>query len=385
MTKSQTYKWVGSLLLTILLVIFTIDFFLLWKQHQVPNISRVRQETVQYKQEFLALAKEMSEHPLLKSRAPGTRNAGPVLNKKVRWLNTDKAKWPSPPDIHSLAAAIIESYGSGNNLQSSLSPAQKNAILSSDLSWLRQLETYDYWDLEKDSPIQIDLCTATDLMKCFSQPVVDSLYLRDVARVRLAQGELLNQTQTAQAELKQLAYLMASSESFPITLTALKIWSDSGLQGDLSRLSGFTQAMNSYLSLAADPEAQREILELVPTYLNICPWLAEPISTARSLSPILLDRGPGELDFTGNYENYNSLVSSATTGCRLGLSKTIWKLELNPSDLTRKQGEPRQEWERVPGLFHPAVVFPLYIRTELIGQLDRLITSFEMNRTFFRQ
>lgn len=144
-------------------------------------------------------ARVMADHrrwvndPLFARRDGG--DAAPLLNETIGWAITQAKRGLNP----AVEAALKDAGAEWPQLQLDVSGI--------DLSWMKELHTYGYWDLESEGPLRD---APFDGLK---DETPSGMALQNTAKVRLLQGIASGQVDEARAEVRELARLSFSAET----------------------------------------------------------------------------------------------------------------------------------------------------------------------------
>jgi hypothetical protein len=245
-------------------------------------------------------------------------DAGPLLLKHIRFGDAQKA-----PTISDALAERLALWTAVMN---------DEELASVDLSWMAQLPTYGFWDLEgAGSPLEHrPLAVFTEDRPVFAD-------LNRIAHARLLQGLRTRTTSTAAAEVRALARLALSTENMVGEMTAIALLKKEQRAFEEAKAIGEDTTGWTPLSSAQTEALKRVLLAALSqhTLLSSTSMTAHrfPVGTCAALS-----EGLGGALYFSNFardefaQRYVELGDALRTSpCRLRRLRAAWA---NPSPTT---------------------------------------------------
>jgi len=390
-------RWILGMVLLPFALLALVDVICLLFQHfggeeRQKLLSQIRT----YHPRVLGDLKTLSQHELFKSRPHQGRDAGEFLLSRVQWQLRDGAKFVQPADL----SKVLEDQHwdwprSEVDIRSSLGDTEKKRIETVDLSWMKDLDRFDYWDIDHQNPNGGNQCRIAQLGFCLMPASVDGAYLGRVQQIFLLQGLLKGDLARAVHSSRSLALLLMTTESSTLATRAIVMWRNTDLvvhwavdhgllpnaelARNFDRTSGaelrVPYAIEGYLHLLADPNAQREIILQDSSSFNFCPWMASPIATAKALSPLFRGHAPGELDLEPVYKNYELLMERTLATCQGARFRELWNEPITLEDMVRDFDEaPSSERSlSLPSWTHLLMALPIVSRTYALSLMQHTI------------
>jgi hypothetical protein len=195
-------------------------------------------------------------------------------------------------------------------------------VSSVDLSWMAQLPTFGFWDIESaGSPLE------HRPVAIFTEAIPDVVDVQDIARVRLLQGLKSSTTRTAAAEVRALARLALSSENLlgemggvSLLVMERKAFEEATRRGEDT--TGWTP------TTAAETDALKRVL-----FAALAPWgLASTLSRSFAVGTCAgLHEGVGSALYMGEMaraeyaDRYAALGTALEKSpCRLRRLRAAW-------------------------------------------------------------
>ncbi len=251
-----------------------------------------------------------------------TKDAGKFLNVRIPWLAQGKVKQTIKKFAreHKL---IPTDLALPSTIRKSLENIRKHPgddlaipdVSGLRFSWLRDLRTFDHWEIEKNSPIEHH--------RPFSwtnSPIPNFSVLLEWAMLRLIKGHKNKRLPDAIAETTHLAYLTATTETQFGVLIAQMIQQHidrARNQPTKPELRQFFKSLPAMVHFLNAPDLRKRILtdRSAP---GLCAAIREISWTAHSLRQIA---GPG---LTANLVAHQKLLDDTGFPCRWGLLRTAW-------------------------------------------------------------
>lgn len=260
----------------------------------------------------------------------GSSDAGSFLNSRVLWS-------PAPPDRKQTSIVDEQTrvalMRTGNDW---IFQIAKGHPPKPDLGFLKELGKFDYWDIERGSPIE-ELSQKHRFVPPPFLPLPDTSDLLAAVKLRLIKGGLEKDYVTALRETRQLGRLLLTTENTQLALAGLfifdfertayryyvdqlkfdaKLWqpTDSNVTRRARRAILATRA---YLHLWT-PEDMLQTTFLGSTVApGLCAAVNDAIPFDFALRNILEPHWPFEMDTRAEYARLDRIVLKAQAQCRL--------------------------------------------------------------------
>ena len=278
-----------------------------------------------YEEDLQYLVKNASELSL--GPSGGTNDAGPFLNPLVQWTpsNGRKSIVDEPTRV-----ALMRTGGDW------ILQIAKGRHPKVDLSFMKDLAKYDYWDIERGSPIA-ELTEKQVFVPPTRLPLPDTSDLMTAVKFRLIRGGLDRDFLPALRETRRLGTLLLSTENIQLVLAGLlvldferrafryyvdelkmdqKVWTpiDTNVTRRARRAVLATRA---YLRLWTPSKTIEEFFldKTIPP--GFCAAVNEAVPFDYSLREILEPHFPFEMDTRAEYARLDRILGKAQTVCRL--------------------------------------------------------------------
>jgi hypothetical protein len=313
------------------------------------EISEDRKREVQRR--FLEDQKILSQSAILVERREG-RDAGELMNTRIEWGEPEwDGKKTYQREIDASGARrklgfstetqglIISPKATDAWTTLKLTPAQ----LSSNLSWMKDLLKYDYWDIFETGPSQVLRKTAPESINYSMIPIPNLTDIRAAARLRIRQGLARKNILPALVELRKLAQLVYTQEVLVSGMVALAILETEKTGFELALKAGllhekeWTPISDDWLkrakrSLPAYDGAISKFSDLSTAVesgnasVGLCAAAFEHVYKSSYYRDTLLPQWPFERDLTSSLHAGDSVVNSnyVKKHCRLSMSRYLW-------------------------------------------------------------
>ncbi len=333
--------------------------------------------------------------PLFQQATSQEKDAGPFLNPRLVWEpELDKTHTQSPrlastettaPDAADTAADSRLGASSGSDQadgnatedgpvvdRSSATPDPKSFVVARELAadvlryrsdWMRHyasllqnakldfsifktLSQFDFWDLEKQSPIG-DLISSGRLIPPEFQPAPGTLNLLVLVKLRLATGVQKKEPLTALHEVRSLAKLLLTTENLHLVLSglavldteriALNYYVEHGLLAEdawqpvsgaiTRRASRAIGAARGYLKIWTDPKLLNEFFLSQEEPVGFCAAVNQEFPKILALRSRLEPQLPFERRYTEPYAVVDQISKRAFAKCRIRYLKKMVELD----------------------------------------------------------
>ncbi|MEI7441225.1 MAG: hypothetical protein WCK43_06285 [bacterium] len=300
-----------------------------WK---VENVEPIKQKAIkalpQFKEDLKSLQPKLE---FLKSKR--VKDAGPFLNPRMNWKFKDKGtlpqEWESKVD-KSQVFSITESLKNNlKDLNNNFLEANVIDFSQVDTEWIHKLRDYDYWNIDKNSPLE-----AESRYTLVNSPTLNPLEV-DFIKIHLIKAKVKSDDEYIEAirDVLHFAHLSFSTESregmflFFITLGIAKIASDART-GVLEKLGPWNVLLDEsekkrFLKVfalmdffarpgfAVDLETMREIYKDQKFSTGICAVIRYGTQFDKDVWSAVSDAMPLE------YREFKRLILEDSAGCRL--------------------------------------------------------------------
>ncbi len=325
--------------------------------------------------------------PLLHQPAAQEKDAGPFLNPRLIWepesttatlsksrmtkseIEFSEVDVPPVDDSRTEASLVTSTESSVVNPRSFIVPRElaadvlryradwmrhyasllKNRKL--DFSLLKNLSQYDYWDLEKQSPIDV-LINDGRLIPPDFLPAPGTLNLLVMVKLRLALGAQKKEPLTALHEVRSLAQLLLTTENLHLMLSglslldteriALNYYHEHGLVSEdawqpisrtiTRRASRAINATRGYLKVWTDPKILNEFFLNAKEPIGFCAAVNQELPKILALRSRLEPQWPFERRYQAPYVLIDQITERAFATCRLRYVKKMIELKRFASD-----------------------------------------------------
>jgi hypothetical protein len=299
------------------------------------QVDPVRQHNESIQRQFASDYRDDLEfvqaEPFFATSRQGTADASEFLNRQLTWLPKPPTAGPKPLIDAALLNKIlrlrndwIEHYGSFRRVLP-------------DFSLLRELLRYDFWDLERNGPLDA-LVASGAFVPPSELPAPDSMELAALVKLRLMKATEGGEWLAALRECRHVARLMFSTESLQLQLAGLALLDierrayrhyvehnmiDEAAWQPIDR--NFTRrasraiwATRGYLRLLTPGDLfQQALLDPKRDPIGLCAAANESYPIEWSLKPLLDGRWPGQVDLRANYARLDQAWERARGRCRL--------------------------------------------------------------------
>ena len=279
-----------------------------------------------YEEDADFLARSATELSL--GASGGTSDAGPFLNSRVLW---SPGKNMGQPIVDETTRIAIMRTGGDWILQ-----IAKGRHPKTDLSFFKELGKFDYWDIERESPIAT-LTEKQVFVPPTRLPLPDTSDLITAVKLRLIAGGLDKDFLPALRETRRLGTLLLTTENIQLVLTGLLVLD---FERRAFRYYVDELKMNSKQWTPIDPNVTRRARRAVlatRAYLRLwtpsqtaeefflgkaippgfCAAVNEGIPFDYSLREILEPHFPFEMDTRSEYARLDRILGKAQMVCRL--------------------------------------------------------------------
>lgn len=299
--------------------------------------ARARNEAIQRRHlaEFLDDQSYLQGHPFFRVGREGKSDASVYLNSKLTWLPSVAGAGPSKAATKPLlSAADREKLLRMRNDWIQHPGAFRRT--KPDFAPLKTMLSFDYWDLERASPIE-GLVARKEFVPPSELPAPDSLELTGLVKLRLIKAAEAEDWLEALKETRHAARLMFTTESLQMQLAGLALLDserrayrhyveqnmiDESAWKPIDR--NFTRrasralwATRGYLRLLTPGDVFGPVF-LQPGHepVGLCAAANEAFPIEWSLRPLLIGRWPGELDLSDHFARLNQVWEKARSACR---------------------------------------------------------------------
>jgi hypothetical protein len=216
--------------------------------------------------------------------------------------------------------------------------------LKADLKPFEKIHGFDYWDIEKNSPLES--LKAQPMFIAPSQlPLPDAMELISLSKVRLIKGSVDKQPLAALRDVRQLARLLLTTENFNLVTAGLAIldlerrafreyvdrgWLDESAwrpvdQNTSQRAQRALVGNLGYLRAGTDLKMLAEFEEKLRQNWNwpgLCAAINEQLPVELALEDELSGEWPWERGFAEGFRALHRLASLAEDRCRLELFRS---------------------------------------------------------------
>ncbi len=307
-------------------------------ESQVATQNRFR---ALYQEDQAFLAKYATELGL--GISGGSADAGPYLNSRVLWAPALATVEQQKPVAIVDETTRVDLSRTGDDWIQIIAKGHKP---KPDLSLFSELAKFDFWDIERGSPIE-----ALTKLEAFvpppKLPLPDTGDIIAAVKLRLIKGGLEKDYVASLRDVRQIGRLLMSTENLQLVLAGLLVFDyerraysyfvnelkfDSQLWTPIDsnvtrRARRAVLATRSYLRLWTSPEIlQSEFLgDNIPP--GLCAAVNEAIPFDFSLRRILEPHFPFEMDTRSEYARLDRIVLKTQTRCRLRYLTAILKAD----------------------------------------------------------
>ncbi len=303
---------------------------------------RIRVLAAMHLKDFLNDQKIVGENSFF-VRSEHARDAGPFLNARIPWVEGNSAPDRNKGEFTKGLSDVESSFKSWKDMW--LEHAGELNYSRFNLAWMGQLESFDYWEIEKNSPAA-DLFSKNPSIPgyLYGHPLPDFISFERLAKIRLMKGVAEKQVLAALRETRQLAKMLYTTEHLPGLIVAHAILGlerrayEYALQQHLlkqsewevlpestcKRANRILLASATYFSLFTEPDILRTALTNEHKNLGVCAGLREGMTIAIMARPLLEPHVPLERDFRVQYRSRDEVVTKASTLCRLTNIRALW-------------------------------------------------------------
>ncbi len=257
----------------------------------------------------------------------GTSDAGPYLNSLVMWMPGASGK----PIVDEATRVALMRTGTDWILQ-----IPKGRYPKVDLSIFKKLQAYDFWDIEKDSPIA-KLIEKKEFVPPTRLPLPDTSDLLSATKLRLIAGGLDKDYLVALKDARTMGRLLLTTENMQLMLSGLlildyerrayryytdelkmnaEIWQPVDVNVT-RRARRAIMATRAYLRLWTPAKLMQQFFLEQGIPPGFCAAVNEAIPFDYSLREILEPHFPFEMDTRKEYERLDQILGKAQGACRL--------------------------------------------------------------------
>lgn len=298
--------------------------------------------------EYEKIQRSYSTLDAFRTREP-KKDAAEFLNVRVLWIRSGGTRFYLP----STQPRSPIPYSQALSSKLEWSQIKSFDFQPFDFSALRQIADYDHWDITGALPVQenLDLLTLGllsegEFFKTLPRPVFDDLV--QLARLRLMRGIQNRDLPTALKEVRHLAMLCYSTETFAggraageILKTEAEAYDFATKAGllrtdawapvpDPERLKTATWLPASYYGLHSPEPVMKQSIGVGQNSMMRCISIANGTALIARMRPYL----EGSFPFERNFVSLSALKEFATdpaNGCRLPIVKAYWEGSLASS------------------------------------------------------
>lgn len=302
---------------------------------------------------FLEDQKIISQDPFFTEF--GRKNdAGKFLNSRIAWIKPAHSPYSSLvskwPDIVPPTELDVKLNGTWRNKW--MEHANEVSFEKIDFSWMRNLNQYDHWDIFSHGPLSRAIKNQTADISPFSMPTPDGWALLFLAKLRLMKAVVDHKPLLALREVRQLAKLLLSQESYveqiyatvllELEMTAYETFLSQKLLRSsdwtpyekkfISRVRRSLSAFTSLFSLNTSPEILKKVFLESSSRAGLCTALNNGMIQIAAVRDFMLNGVPFETRYEDKFALLNNIYEKLGPGCRLTYAKLVWK---NTDEFTR--------------------------------------------------
>jgi hypothetical protein len=213
-------------------------------------------------------------------------------------------------------------------------------------------EKYDYWDIEKNSPIS-ELIEQSLYVAAEEIPAIDSLDLIALSKLRLLHAVFEKDYLKALADVRKLVSLLLTTENFRLELTALSIlevehtasvlflenkwitpedWKP--IDGNITRRAGRSiRATRGYLRFWTPVPILKQIFLTAQSPIGFCSAINDSLPQEWAMKSEMQPQLPFERNYQDHFEILQKIYERASTECHLN-----YLSHLKQNDSFRKIG-----------------------------------------------
>ena len=143
-------------------------------------------------------------------------DAGPTLNKLLFWSPQSSMGRQTPlvePKSREFVMRYNDDWIKGRTFL-------ERGSIKADLSFFKELARFQYWDIEKNSPLE-HMISRGEFVRPADLPLPETLDLVTAVKVRLIKGSIDGDAIGALKDVRQFAMLLLTTENFQLVLTGL--------------------------------------------------------------------------------------------------------------------------------------------------------------------
>jgi len=314
------------------------------------RINHIQGRMSVYLEEFLDDQKTLAELDVFKVNNLG-KDAGPFLNPKVRWRPeaTSESRQLANQQSQSIALPqpTLDRLTAWENWPEGYDTFD---VTSYDLSWMKDLLAYDYWDVYETPG------TRSNFEKVKSKKMMMLSYSTEAAfpeikdfigAVELSFVKTMKEGHPLDAfrEVRHLATLWYSTETLPgalVAITMLRLekraydvfvaqgkikdtdWQP--ISADLlARMKGAVGGASEYFSVLAPEDVFKRTFQDGNVKIGLCSAIRFGTGAAASTEGHLYPWLPLERDFRPQFESLKAVAISKTLNCRLHDIRAYWE------------------------------------------------------------
>mgnify|MGYP000626524326 CR=1 FL=1 len=289
------------------------------------------------------------------------KDASKFLNRRVRW----PARSGEPVYLDAEPKGRVPLVA--KNIPLSFDKAKSISYKNIDFSWLKEVGGFDYWDLSHSPPVINRLAamkggyiTANYFFGDMPEPLFNELYT--FMRLRLMHGIATRTLRAALAESRQMAQLVASTETVngyvvaglmlvseaeafdygaKLGIVRSKEWTPIRNGGEILK-NGSIQPFAGYFGVYSSPKLVERTVGNPANNVGRCLAIIDGTREMAKFTPFLKAHFLFERDFSPLIESLTTAALDPSNSCRLPYVRKFW------------EGEPE---------FHSTALLPLWQRT----------------------
>lgn len=282
---------------------------------------------------------------------PG-KNFGLFANHRISWETAPAGQYPpTAPDSIDPPRDMLERIQSAN-VDGWLDLVHQPSLYTKiPTKWMRDLETYDYWEVFHSSPVERELLTSP--VQGFSISIPNYGRLVAMAKIRYLQGIRSRQVLPALREVRNLARLISTNEIIVGNLVAFSMlstertvydyavsngllapdaWRPFSKAGDTRTKLALYASVDLFDVLRERPSRWDRLLSTRPP--GLCAALTEALIRSGISRSLIQGSWPFEKDYSSTTARIESILATQSHGCRLLAGRAAWtrySREIDPS------------------------------------------------------
>ena len=333
MRRRKRFIALAALILAVLGITRT-ELFIRWKVD--PQLRADQATLKKHLSLYLDDVNYVQSRKIFVSQKQGARDAGSYLNSMLVWAplpsalttNSNLSKTPLVPTASRERLLRLESKW--------MHHFSILGEMPTDLSLFNRLKDFDYWNIEKSSPIA-QLVDRNEFVEPAQLPMPDTLDLTVLSKMRLMKAVTDSDPAEALVQVRQLGRLLLTTENTQLMAAGLEILDDERLAylylaahgkvlaaqwqpidpNALRRARRALYATRGYLHVWTPPAILKEVFEGTQEPIGFCAAVNDAVPVEYSLRPYLESHWPFERDYAAGFVAIDRLVKRARASCRL--------------------------------------------------------------------